>query len=91
LLLSLFGVSLITPALAADFDEKLPACCRREGLHHCAMTGTPAPAGASIQAVCPAYPKSGATPAHSKIAGARLAQVAAQIPSYSADPTRIQP
>ena len=39
LLLVLFSFSLIAPALfASDPASKLPACCRRDGKHHCAMT-----------------------------------------------------
>ena len=36
LLLALFSFSLISPAvLASDADSKLPACCKRNGKHHC--------------------------------------------------------
>lgn len=73
-LLGLFSFSLIEPALFAGADAKLPACCRREGQHHCAMTAEASAAGASVQAVCPAFPKTGATPAYAKIAGMRPAQ-----------------
>jgi hypothetical protein len=38
LLLLLFSLPLIAPALAsAPDDAQLPACCRRDGKHHCAM------------------------------------------------------
>ena len=41
LLLILFSSSLITPLLSAsDPDSKFPACCRRNGRHHCSMTGS---------------------------------------------------
>jgi len=37
-LLGLFSISLISPgALAPDPEAGLPACCRRNGKHHCAM------------------------------------------------------
>jgi hypothetical protein len=37
-LIALFSVSLIAPALfASDPYANLPACCRRDGKHHCAM------------------------------------------------------
>lgn len=75
-LLTVFSVSLSLPALPAGTDSNLPACCRREGMHHCATPGT-ASTGASIVAVCPAFPKTGATPAHSKIAAVRPAAVIA--------------
>jgi hypothetical protein len=75
LLLGLFSFSLIEPALMADNDSKLPACCRREGQHHCAMTVESSAAGSAVQAVCPAFPKTGATPAHTRLAGIRPEQL----------------
>jgi hypothetical protein len=36
-LLSLFSWILIAPLFASDSDAGLPACCRRNGKHHCAM------------------------------------------------------
>jgi hypothetical protein len=85
LLLGIFSFALIVPILAADTDSKLPACCRREGMHHCATVGSPSAAGSIIQAVCPAYPQSGAAPACSKIAATGLAEApGAPIVSLSA-------
>src|SRR5579871_5802474 len=75
LLLAVFSISLSVPALPAGSDSDLPACCRRDGMHHCSTAGTTAP-GASLAAVCPAFPKTGATPAHSKIAAVRPAAAA---------------
>lgn len=38
LLMLAFSLPLIAPALAfAPDDSQLPACCRRNGAHHCAM------------------------------------------------------
>jgi hypothetical protein len=38
LLMLAFGLPLIAPALAfGPDDSQLPACCRRNGAHHCAM------------------------------------------------------
>ena len=38
LLIGLFSLWLISPALIASSEESnLPACCRRDGRHHCAM------------------------------------------------------
>jgi hypothetical protein len=38
LLSAFFSFSLISPAVfAADPDASLPACCRRDGKHHCAV------------------------------------------------------
>jgi hypothetical protein len=36
-LLSLFSASLALPLIAPDLRPALPACCRRDGKHHCAM------------------------------------------------------
>lgn len=37
-LVLLFSIPLIAPAFASGPDESsLPACCRRDGKHHCAM------------------------------------------------------
>jgi hypothetical protein len=63
-LLLLFSLPLISPllALAASSDVNLPACCRRNGAHHCVMktqrTELSGP-GTSLSAIpqrCPAYP-----------------------------------
>jgi hypothetical protein len=40
LLLLLLSLPLIAPLLVSAPDEsQLPACCRRDGKHHCAMAG----------------------------------------------------
>ena len=36
-LVSLFSCMLIAPLFASGSDADLPACCRRNGKHHCAM------------------------------------------------------
>ena len=62
-LLLLFSFPLISPllALTAGTDAGLPACCRRNGAHHCTRTThlvDPA-AGTNLSALpqhCPAYP-----------------------------------
>ena len=60
LLLVLFGFSLIAPALfASDPDSKLPACCRRNGKHHCALA-----TGSGFHAArCADFPSINAIPA----------------------------
>ena len=71
LLLALFSFSLITPALLADSDANLPACCRRLGLHHCSIVGQRAGStGARIDiARCPQFPGTRAVPASAKLSG----------------------
>jgi len=63
LLLALFSFSLIAPALVADSDATLPACCRRAGKLHCAMAGTSGGQSSSGPAFaaggrCPYFPDS---------------------------------
>jgi hypothetical protein len=63
-LLFIFSLPLISPILAAtaSSDLNLPACCRRNGAHHCAGMTRPAQssdAGINLSAIpqrCPAYP-----------------------------------
>lgn len=61
LLIALFSFSLISPALfASNADANLPACCRREGKHHCAMiaVASNSSSGPALQATrCPFFPK----------------------------------
>ncbi|HLK51325.1 MAG TPA: hypothetical protein VKT49_24455 [Bryobacteraceae bacterium] len=79
-LLGGFSLSLIAPALRADSDSKLPACCRRDGMHHCMTGASTAAGGTAIQAVCPVFSQTGATPAHSKNAVLRPAAIIAPMP-----------
>jgi len=63
LLLASFGLPVAASALALgqSSDVKLPACCRRNGAHHCAMQmGTPTGAPA-FTAVCPHFPQPSTT------------------------------
>ena len=61
-LLLLFSFPLISPllALTAGSDANLPACCRRNGAHHCMrMTRPTESSGVTLSAVpqrCPAFP-----------------------------------
>ena len=53
-LLLLFVLPLVSPLLAAAPSESnLPACCRRNGKHHCAMAGQLQSSGASPAASAP--------------------------------------
>jgi hypothetical protein len=58
LLLALFSLSPVTPALlASDADSKLPACCRRGGAHHCIMMVVLPSSGPVVRAApCPYFP-----------------------------------
>jgi hypothetical protein len=56
LLLLLFSLSLIEPALRANAGPDLPACCRREGKHHCTMGAGSSAGSLAIGARCLAYP-----------------------------------
>lgn len=60
LLLMAFSFPLIAPALAGTPDESsLPACCRRNGAHHCAMAGMAVAVPSqyrSVAAKCPCCP-----------------------------------
>jgi hypothetical protein len=65
LLLALFALPLAAPLLAmsAQDDASLPACCRRNGAHHCsgmmadqATAATPGQHFAAAYGRCPSYP-----------------------------------
>jgi len=60
LLLAAFGLPTVAPLLAQtqDPDRNLPACCRRNGTHHCALS-IAAQIGRApvISARCPAFPQ----------------------------------
>jgi hypothetical protein len=66
-LLALFGLPFCSPffAISAKGESSLPACCRRNGKHHCMLTRASgedaAGAGSMLQAPlekCPYYPAS---------------------------------
>jgi len=64
-LLLLFSFPLVSPllALSANTDANLPACCRRNGVHHCEMkapranTSAQAATVSTISTKCPFYPR----------------------------------
>jgi len=69
LLVFLFSFSPIGPALFVDAESNLPACCRRDGKHHCGMMAPGIadawPAGLVVRAVrikCPFFPNSAVVP-----------------------------
>jgi hypothetical protein len=55
LLLFLFNFSLIAPALFAGAESNLPACCRRNGNHHCGMAGGAGPTMVEAPSSGPAF------------------------------------
>lgn len=66
-LLLFFGLGPLSAVLPASDDARLPACCRRNGAHHCAMTAEmiaammahaqkDASPGFSAPATCANYP-----------------------------------
>lgn len=64
-LLAAIGYALIVPLAFSDPDANLPACCRRNGAHHCAMSSVTTtidevstPAFQAILQKCPAFPVS---------------------------------
>jgi hypothetical protein len=76
-LLLLFSLPLISPllALTANSDANLPACCRRNGAHHCTRATHPTDpstdAGINLSAIpqhCPAYPAVVTSARHSDLA-----------------------
>ena len=87
LLLFLFSFSLFGPALFVDGESNLPACCRRDGKHHCGMmspemTGMAdsplsGPAVDAPRARCPFFPNGGALLPHSEAALPASSQAAA--------------
>ncbi len=71
LMLALIGSFQAAPLLAlssSDPEANLPACCRRNGHHHCAMMEHARRSAASgsqahqIQERCPFYPRTAAAP-----------------------------
>jgi hypothetical protein len=64
-LLLLFSFPLVSPllALSANSEANLPACCRRNGVHHCEMKMQQANTSAhqvtisTISTKCPFYPR----------------------------------
>jgi hypothetical protein len=68
-MLVLFSFLLAAPVLLADADSNLPACCRRLGLHRCALVTTLAApvSGPSVQAAtCSSFPGARAVPVQAK-------------------------
>jgi len=57
LLLLAFSLPVVAPPfISMDADSALPACCRRHGAHHCAMTGLMVAVPSHSQAIAPVCP-----------------------------------
>jgi hypothetical protein len=72
-LLAAIGFSLIAPGVLLDAASDLPACCRRNGAHHCTMNLDEAAANSvmSVQAIrqiCPSFPVAIASPTCANLA-----------------------
>jgi hypothetical protein len=66
--LALFGFPLILPAIRVDSEAKLPACCRRNGKHHCSVPDAAQrhdASGAAVREKCSQYSGASAIPAYS--------------------------
>ncbi len=77
LLLVLLSFPLVAPLLRADSGLVFPACCRRDGLHHCAM-GPGNTGSQAMGARCPYYPAPTrfTVEPHAAVAGSSLAAIA---------------
>jgi hypothetical protein len=82
LLVLFFSLGPLTAWSGADDDSRLPACCRRHGVHHCAMDA--GMAAAVAQAASNSEPGFTA-PAHCPYFPDYLAKSAASIAGLAAD------
>jgi hypothetical protein len=90
-LLLAFAGNTALPALFADPESNLPACCRRDGKHHCAMMDmadmAPDDGGTYWKATpqkCGQFPKSGASLCSGKTGPQRTSEIG---PLVSSRPT----
>jgi hypothetical protein len=63
-LLAAFGLPVAASALALAQDSgntHLPACCRRNGAHHCAGMTAASGGAPAVSATCPSFPQPSAT------------------------------
>jgi hypothetical protein len=87
LLILFFALGPLQGVLEARGDSRLPACCRRQGAHHCAMSeemraalerATSSTATFSAPATCPSFPGFAlgfSTPSHALAASGSTALV----------------
>ena len=82
----LLSFPLIAPLVSSPADSaeaNLPACCRRDGKHACAMRAKPGNGWHATKAVCASFPTAKATPAPQTL------QVAAPLPTLAAPSTAV--
>lgn len=72
-LMVIFGWLMALPAFAASTDLTVPACCRRNGQHHCMMhsqaMGDAGPATATVVPVCRYWHRSDAVATQARFCG----------------------
>lgn len=79
LLLALTGFPLVGPAIASANASSLPACCRKEGKHHCTQPDRTGPSFVA-SSCCSSFPVAApVTPHDSWAIGAGVSSSVAQI------------
>jgi hypothetical protein len=97
-LLLLFSSPLISPllALTASTAANLPACCRRNGAHHCMMNMQQAESSSSginvstIPQKCPSYPAAVTSVQHGDLSLHTASLIFAEIVSHPSVKTQTQ-
>jgi hypothetical protein len=62
ILIMVFGLGPLAAAMDGNEEVRLPACCRRHGVHHCALgalqsnAGTQSAPALAVPTTCPDYP-----------------------------------
>jgi hypothetical protein len=91
LLLLLTGFPGAAPLFAPSAEAQLPACCRRDGKHHCMMKMNMQAAGESdrpsfisVGEKCPFFPQQGTTTVHVQAGLAPAAAVFAELVAHPA-------
>lgn len=89
LLLIVLGMPLGAPLLADVNVASVPACCRRDGKHHCMKTEASTdtgeqPAFTRIETKCPQCPRALSPTVHSQLGLSLSASVFAEIVSHPA-------
>jgi hypothetical protein len=90
LLLCLFGLPMASQLFAAtaDQDAGLPACCRRNGTHHCSRTQHQSSQETQVTALretCPAYPAATTSIRHNEVSFLEASPVFAGNPVSSTE------